>query len=81
MVDHAPQRVPDIALHPHSDGVVAAQFLRVDVELDDRRSLWRDAVSVGHLSPGVTADEEDQICLADGLVGAVSRVGTGDAHR
>ena len=62
-------------------GIVAADLLGIDIELDDARSGGRNAVVMGDLTAAMTADEKDQVGLSENLVGAGARIGTGHANR
>ena len=69
-LNHFAQRVSNIALHPHFNRIITAQFFRVNIELDDRCSLRWDGLAVGDLSTGVATDKEDQVGFTECLVGA-----------
>ncbi len=80
-VDHRRQRRLGVPLQPHLHRVVAADLGRIDVELDDRRALRRNAEVVRHLPAGVAADEEHQVGPAEDAVGALARVVARRPHR
>src|SRR4029453_17432085 len=51
------QRRLGVAVQGNLVGVIATQLVRVDVELDHRRTDLRDLPAVGHLPAGMAADE------------------------
>ena len=79
--DHLPQCGADIAVQTDGGGIVAADLLGIDIELDDARSGGRNAVVMGNLAAAMTADEKDQVGLSENLVGAGARIGTGHTDR
>ena len=71
-LDQPPQRDLGVAEDRHGVGIVPAQLLRIDVELDDLRSEARKHPVVGDLAARVTADEEDQVRFGERAIGAVA---------
>ena len=80
-LDQASQRCLGVAEDRHRIGIVAAQLLRIDVELDDLGAGWRKHPVVGDLAAGAAADEEDQVGFRQRAVGAVARIGARHAGR
>jgi hypothetical protein len=80
-LDHAAQRHLGVAEDRRDVGVVAAELGWIDVELDDPASGRREHPVVGDLPAGVAADEEHEVGFRQRAVGAVARIGAGDADR
>ena len=78
---HARQHDLGVAVDGGLQRIVAAERLRIDVDLDRRRADLRHRPEMRGHAAGLGADEADEVGAVDDPVGALARIGADHADR